>query len=255
MEVYVMSYRKKRIMLRGGDIVIIEKGFAPRIGKKGGRGEITGKTSERQKLINAQRAEKNRKYLILNNFNWREESGKTVRRGDHWITLTYRNETRPADINDAHMIFVKLLRYIKRKFPDVKYIGKTERPPSGNVHHHLIISRHEADGHDVILDIIKDRWFKYSTNVKAAEIYSLLDEQLANYFIKGEHSHKCDECKYTQSRNLKKPDVKIEILSQKTFRKKPKAVKGYRIVDLKNYQDFFGFDAQIYVMRKMNGRC
>ncbi|MGN0162843.1 MAG: hypothetical protein ACI4EA_04570 [Candidatus Ornithomonoglobus sp.] len=248
-------YRQKRTELRDGDIIMVEKGYAPRIGKKGGRGQIISVTSEKQKEINANRASRNRINLIINNFNWRYELGKVTYRGDHWITLTYKKDMRPADIDSAHKIFTKLLQFIKRKHPEVKYMGKTELPPSGNVHHHLIISRHEINGHDVILDLIKNKWFKYSANVKCEEIYSLLDEQLANYFIKCEHSHKCDKCKYTQSLNLKKPVVKVKILKPKTFRKEPKAIKGYEIVSVNNYQDYFGFDAQRYVMRRIGRRC
>lgn len=240
-------YRMKEIIIPSLGMHIVKKGYSCRIGRKALRGENVMRTSERQKLINRKRSEENRIYLILNNFKSRCQScKKEIVYGDRWITLTYPLQLRPLTLDEAHKNFTRMLKKIKRKYPNSKYMGKTENTDKGNLHHHLLISR------DVPHDYIVELWREFNNRIDDVEIYSLVDMKLANYFVKNEGSHKVTECKYTQSKNLVKPIIKVKILKAKTWRSEPKAKEGFDIIDVQNYFDSLGFEAQKYIMVK---RC
>lgn len=233
-----MSYIRKNIYLRDKEIIIVKKMFSLRYGRKAARGINIKKTSEKQKDINRRRAEENRMYTLVNNFDI----------GDWWITLTYSRDKRPESVDDAHKLFTKYLAKLRRKYGDkLKYMGKTELPERGAVHHHLVIAA------GVPLDDVMKLW-KWGRIKDVKAIYSINDFELAAYFVKNEKSHKCIECKYTQSRNLVKPTVKTEVVSAVKWRKNPQPLKGYDIAgDVKEYIDEIGFPVQSYFMIRRKG--
>lgn len=226
-----------------GDVIIRKKYFSLRYGKKNiPRNANIQESSEQQKRINKKRSDEKRELLMLNNFNV----------GDWWITLTYSKEKRPEDIDEAHNIFRKLLQRIKRRLKrrgiEFKYMGKTEMPKSGAVHHHLVING------DIEISEIFDMW-EYGSLRDVKRIYKLDDFKLADYFVKGENSrHKEADCRYTQSRNLVKPVEKVRIIKSGHWRMEPRPIKGYDILagSVQNYNDDVGFEMQRYVMVK---RC
>ena len=224
---------------------IIKNGCAARAGRKVLRGINRGKTCERQKQINENLAAEKRAYLILNNFVARHDTGKELVRGDRWITLTYKPGRKPDSLDCAHKNLTTMLRKIKRKYKACKYIAKTEDPGNGNFHHHLIMSR------DVPHDFIAGLWFDFSSHIDDEEIYSLADFKLIYYFLKSDGSHKCIAAKYSASRNLDKPIVKVTIMRSGHWRREPVPKRGYEIFDTQNYFDVFGFEAQKYFMRRL----
>ncbi len=226
-----------------GNTIIRKKYFSLRYGKKNiPRSPNTQKSSEQQKRINKKRSDENRELIMINNFPV----------GSWWITLTYIKEKRPKDINEAHNIFRKFLqrikRWLKKKGIEFKYMGKTEMPKSGAVHHHLVING------NVEVSEIFDMW-EYGNLKDVKRIYKMNDFKLADYFVKGEGSrHKESDCRYTQSRNLVKPVEKVRIIKSGHWRREPRPVKGYDILEgsVRNYNDDAGFEMQRYVMVK---RC
>lgn len=228
-----MSYIKRTTTIKDGELIITEKKFSGRYGKKCIRSRNTGETIERQKAINRRRADERRILLGMNNFSL----------GDWWITLTYSRDNRPSAFDEAHKNFTKFLAKLKRKYgADLKYMGKTELPSSGAVHHHLILC-----GNVDLKDVFSMWKFGNIKNVK--QIYSVLDMELMNYFVKHD-VESCVECKFTASRNLKKPDVKVEKIRSRSVLKKPRPKKGYVVTDIQEYDDELGFAVQRYVMVK-----
>lgn len=228
-----MSYIKRTTSIMDGDLIIVEKKFSGRFGKKCLRSRNTTETCERQKAINRRRADERRILLGMNNF----------KPGDWWITLTYSRGSRPSSLDEAHKNFTKFLAKLKRKYGDVlKYMGKTEVPSSGAVHHHLILCS------DVDLKDVFSIW-KFGNIKNVKQIYSVLDMELMNYFVKHD-VESCVECKFTSSRNLKKPDVKVEKIRSRSVLKKPRPKKGYSVTDVQEFEDELGFAVQRYVMMK-----
>ena len=229
--------------IRAGNIIIKKKYFSLRYGKKNiPRSTNIHESSEQQKRINKKRSDEKRTLLMLNNFN----------AGDWWITLTYSRDKRPKDIDEAHSIFRKFLQKVKRRLKkrgiEFKYMGKTEMPESGAVHHHLVING------DIEISEIFDMW-EYGNLKDVKRIYKLDDFKLANYFVKGENNrHKESDCRYTQSRNLLKPDEKVRIIKAGHWRRDPRPIKGYDILSgsVQNFYDDVGFEMQKYIMVK---RC
>ncbi|MBR0365566.1 MAG: hypothetical protein IJH94_02035 [Clostridia bacterium] len=224
---------------------IIKKGFSTRIGKKALRGLNISKTSEQQKRINEELAAERRAHQILNNFDARHDNGREIVPGDWWITLTYRRECKPESLDEAHTNLTKLLKKLRRKNKEFKYIAKTEDPGNGNYHHHMIISR------DISLDDIHRLWSEFSNHIEAREIYNLSDMSLLDYFLKGAGTHKCKAAKYAASRNLEKPVVIVKIIRAGHWRREPRPKRGYEVKDVQNYFDCFGFEAQKYIMRRL----
>lgn len=229
-----MPYIEKTVALLGGALIIKHKTFSLRFGRKAARGVNICKTSEKQAEINRRRSDDNRIYKIIENF---------LPCQSYWITLTYRLELRPGSIDEAHSIFTKFIAKLRRIGGRFAYMGKTEMPESGAVHHHLL-----ADA-ALCTDLLIKHWsFGSVKDIKL--VYKTDDLKLANYFVKNEGTHSCIECKYTQSRGLKTPEIKTRIVSASSWRKEPRAKKGYKVVDVQNYFDILGFEAQKYIMLK-----
>ena len=182
--------------------------------------------------------------MILNNFKEKSFDSKgKVCHGDRWITLTYAR--KPASFEEAHKNLTIFLKKIKRNYKACKYIAKTEETDKGFLHHHLIISR------DVPHDVIAELW-PFSNHADDKEIYNLDDLKLSFYFIKNDGSHKCARSKFTHSRNLVKPVIRIRTVLASSWRREPVAKRGYDIYDVQNYFDYFGFEAQEYILKR---RC
>lgn len=238
-------YIKKTISMMDGKYVIIEKHFSPRYGKKCGRSGNVNNSTDEQKEINKRHADKNRIYKLLCNFD----------KGDHHIVFSYDKDI-PETTEEAHKNFTKMLAVFRRKHKDeLVYMGKTEMPQRARVHHHLIIKDAE------FIREMTDWWQKRYGYVRDVIITSVDDMKLFNYFIKGyvddngkvKGGHRVIDCKYTASRNLKKPVVKTEKIHSGRWIKQPKPKKGYKIEEVYNGFDSVGFEMQRYIMIKQ--RC
>lgn len=244
-------YIKKTISMMNGKYVIIEKHFSPRYGKKCSRRSNANTSTDEQKEINKRHADKNRKYKMLCNFE----------KGDHHIVFSYNKDIcdMPESLEDAHKNFTKMLAVFRRKYKDeLVYMGKTEVPQKSRIHHHLLIKDAE------LVRKMTDYWQERYGYVRDVIITSVEDMKLFNYFINGYVSddkgkmkggHRVVDCKYTQSRNLKAPEIKTEKINSGRWVKQPKAKKGYRIEDVYNGFDQAGFEMQRYVMIKQEQLC
>ena len=100
-------------------------------------------------------------------------------------------------------------------------------------------------------DVLADLW-SFSNHIDDKEIYSLEDLKLCFYFIKNDGSHKCVRSKFTSSRNLEKPLIRVKTVLASSWKREPVPKRGYDIHDVQIYFDYFGFEAQEYILKR---RC
>ncbi|WP_373482879.1 hypothetical protein [Acetobacterium sp.] len=200
-------------------------------------------TSEQMQVINERNAETKLRRLINTNYG----------QGDLHIVLTYAKEKRLAP-EKAKIELEKFIRKIRAEYrknnEELRYILVTEYKRK-SIHHHLI-----ANTIDHVTAKDFDRiWTNGRIN------FTPLDDKgqysdLAAYLIKetrktfrepGSPSRK----RWNASKNLKKPEIKKEIIKAKEWRKVPEPVKGY-IIDTdsirEGFHDFTGWPYQVYSM-------
>lgn len=169
-------------------------------------------TPEQVKALNQRNRVRDIRHLIRMNFD----------EHDLWITLTYKKDERPPNMEAAKKeaaLFRKRLKraYDKAGIP-MKWIQKTEIGKKGAVHHHMLLNR--------ITDLDKTLAQKWKHGrVHITMLYKEGGfEKLAEYIGKQEGA----EHDYSRSRNLKKPKKKKETMRRLTFDRMPKK-KGYEI--------------------------
>ena len=157
---------------------------------------------------------------------------KTIRRlirwnfkeDDYWLTVTYKREERPPDMDaaahDIKLLLNRLRPYYKKAGIQMKWMIKTEIGSRGGIHHHLLINRISN-----IDSILAKKWKKGGIYIRL--LYSQGGYQkLAEYIEKRERK----EYRFSRSRNLIRKDPKKEIMKRGTFSKAPKAKKGFWII-------------------------
>ena len=143
---------------------------------------------------------------------------------DYWLTVTYKREERPPDMETASHDITLFLNRLRNEYKkagiQMRWIVKTEIGSRGGIHHHLLINRIPD------LDrILAQKW-------KHGGIYIRLTysqggyQKLAEYIAKQEGK----EYRFSRSRNLIKRDPVKKIMKRGSFNKPPKARKGYTIV-------------------------
>ncbi len=186
--------------------------------------------------------------LILANFD-----------GGWHVTLNYRIDSRPADIETARKqrkSFLDKMRGIFKKYGlKFKYIAVIERGRKGQaLHHHLIVEDIEAGGIGII-KLIKKCW-TYGN----ASFTSMYEEseylKLAEYILKADEKGEKGGTwsTYTRSRNLLQPRVTRKRLLRKRWTEEPKPKKGYYIIKdsvINGYNPVTGYPYQHYSMRKI----
>ena len=212
------KYRKK---IKAGDVYEVEEFYCPRtIGKKYERGRRENLTSEEQAKRNLALARKGMTRIINANF-----TGK-----DYFVLLTYAAE---VTVEEARRLlanfFLRLKRYRRKNgFSDLKYVavietqGKNER-----VHHHIVMNAFDGLSMKEGLEILLEKWGHGTVLIK--HLYkNQKDNRLASYISK--ENIKKGAKRWSTSRNLKKPEIKIERVKE-TKKKVPlRPPKGYRVI-------------------------
>ena len=212
------KYRKK---IKAGDVYEVEEFYCPRtIGKKYERGRRENLTSEEQAKRNLAIARKNMTRTINANF-----SGK-----DYFVLLTYAAE---VSVEEARKLisnfFLRLKRYRKKNgFSDLKYVAVTETQGKNNrVHHHVVMNAFDGLSMKEGLEILLEKW-GHGTVLTKHLYKNQKDNRLASYISK-ENIRKGAK-RWSTSKNLKKPVVKIEQVKE-TKRKLPlRPPKGFDVI-------------------------
>ena len=213
------------------------KYYSLRYGKRGTRGVNISRTSDQQKTVNRRLAAQRRLWTICNNF----------RRSDYFITLTYRRDERPEDmdaaVRNAGRALARLSRILKRQGVKLSYYLMTERGAKGAVHHHILI----RNCFDLGIIFSKKIWKHGAVQVK--DIYTSSMLQLGRYFLKGDSAG--SDKRYSQSRDIIAPKPKVEVIKAAKWRSKPRPKKGYDIIDIVDgVSEGFGMPYQEYIMVK-----
>lgn len=229
-----MPYIKKTVSCGGN--IFVYKYYAFRFGKKVLRGTNKFKTPPCQKEVNRRIQADRNMWKFLANF----------KQGDWWVEFTYRQGTRPDDIDTAsehiQQTCRKLYKRFKRKGIELYYMRMTERGNFGGLHHHIIFRNNFDPG------ILVELW-SYG-KVIIDDVYSENLIKLAEYFAKGRKA--TNDKRYSSSRNLIIPEPKVEIISRSSWAKEPKPKQGYEIYDLHNgYHDVIGYEYQRYIMKML----
>lgn len=174
-------------------------------------------TPESVKEINRKNSERELHILMNHNFN----------PGDLHITLTYKgNEpSKTRAQKDLRSFIDRLKRFYKRKNQIFKWIVVTEYEHK-RIHHHMILpyidtaELTELWGHGFVKVVHLDISGDY--------------RKLASYLIKEtdktfRDANAVSRQRYRRSKNVIKPDVKVEEVSVKELVRDPKPIKGYAI--------------------------
>ncbi len=180
--------------------------------------------------------------------------------GDFHVILTCKPENRP-DIKDALKVIRKFRDKLRKAYKKqdwiFKYIITTELGERGAVHWHMIINNMSNDRTSTskLIHQLWDRGRPYFVPLDDNREY----QKLAEYIIK-ETSERIAEGKtleklsYMCSRNLIRPVTKTKKVRCRSWRKMPKAPKGWELdidslVNGKN--KFTGLPYQHYTIRKI----
>ena len=200
------------------------------------RAQKTKATTEAQKKVNERRAKQNKQRIIRANFE----------KGDLWLTFTYMKENRPDSIDrakaDRKNLLDKLRKRLQKEGIEFKYVCVTEIGSKGGVHHHMIMK-------PCVTSIIADIWKLGGVHIE--HVYTEDLERLARYMTgddtKDEHQrHSVTLESWSKSRNLIVPEVKRERIHARSFSKTPKPEAGYRLENLQNGINAWGYEWQRY---------
>ena len=240
-----MPYIKKTIV--AGKTIETRKVNAPMYGRKKARAARQNLTTEKQRILNERHAVDTLTWTLNENFGI----------GDIHLILTYGKGAEPAQ-EEAKRNLERFLRearkYFRRQGKELRYVATTEYK-NKRIHHHLV-----------------------TENIPAKDLYALwthgrpkvnpLDDtgnyrELAEYLIK-ETSKTFAEAagpykkRWNQSKNLRKPKIKIEVVPAKQWKREPKPLKGYYIEKdsvKQGIHDITGYPYQYYTMIKIDRRC
>lgn len=208
-----MSYCKR--IVKAGSVIDVLEYHTARYGAPGQKREKRRKATP-EEMAKANRRNKERRcwHLILANFTT----------GDYFLTLTYREQERPKDMDMAKNDFRRFINRVKKRYRqkghELKWIRNIEVGTRGAWHVHMIANRIKGG-----LDIIMEEW--NHGRIQTQTMYA--DgrfAKLAKYITKSPgDEQRLQESNYSTSRNLIRPVPEVKHYARyKTWRKirKPK---------------------------------
>lgn len=228
-------YRKK---IWAGDVYEVEEFFSPRkVGKKYERGMNENLTTEEQKKRNLQQARKKLTRLINANF-----GGK-----DYFLLVTHDNLATVEEAKkEIRNFFRRLARWRKKEgLSELKYISVVET--QGRIHHHIVMNGLEGKSMKEAQEILQSIWGKGLVLIKRLQ-KNQPENRLANYITK-ENVDKGKK-RWTTSRNLQKPKVKLEQVTERATKRRIAVPKGYTLIrKSENFFDGCGWVRYIKAIR------
>lgn len=208
---------KRETIVAGESIFTRIYGTSDRKYQKGKRKKNMKPTPESVKEVNRRRAERELQIKINHNF----------KPGDLHIVLTYsgKEPSKKEAKKELRNFKDRLRRYFKKHNQEFKWIVVTEYEHK-RIHHHMIISR---------IDTAELNHIWKNGYVRPAHLDSTGDyRKLASYLIKEtdktfRNHDAVSRQRFSCSRNIVMPDVKVEEVSAKALVREPKPIKGYTI--------------------------
>ena len=212
------KYRKK---IWAGDVYEVEEFYSPRtIGKKYERGRRENLTTEEQQKRNLAMARKGLTRSINANF-----TGK-----DYFVLLTYAKDVTVDEAKKEFSNFRDRLNRYRNKngFSKLKYIAVIEtQGKKQRVHHHVLINAFDGMSMKDAAEILEVVWGKGTVLIK--RLYkNQKDNRLASYITK-ENIQKGAK-RWSSSRNLVKPIVKLEQVKETKRKISLRPPKGYALI-------------------------
>lgn len=230
------KYRKK---IWAGDIYEVEEFYSPRtIGKKYERLLRGNLTTEEQQKRNLEIARKKLTRTINANFG----------AADYFLTLTYDGAIEAADAKKKIANFFRRLKRwrLKNGQGDLKYISVLET--KGRCHHHVILNGLMGLSLKEAWEILFNLWGEGYIFLKRLK-KSQEDTRLASYITK--ENIKKNAKRWSQSRNLQKPKVKIEEVAEHKTHRPLTVPKNYiRLLYTENYFSEIGWVRYLKAIRE-----
>ena len=144
-------------------------------------------------------------------------------RGDLYLTLTYQPDRRP-DEDGAERIMRNFRAALRKRFRkagrEMKWMCTTEIGARGAIHHHMILSRWDANE-------VAELWQRYGGNAHIQIIYSADLTKLGEYIAKQNRSGRKT---YSCSRNLIDPAPIRKRVKADSWRETPSVPDGWTLV-------------------------
>ncbi len=230
------KYRKK---IWAGDVYEVEEFYSPRtIGKKYERLLRGNLTTEEQQKRNLEIARKKLTRTINANFG----------AADYFLTLTYDGAIEAAAAKKKIANFFRRLKRwrLKNGQGDLKYISVLET--KGRCHHHVILNGLMGLSLKEAWEILFNLWGEGYIFLKRLK-KSQQDTRLASYITK--ENIKKNAKRWSQSRNLQKPKVKIEEVAESKTRRPLSVPKNYiRLLYTENYFSEIGWVRYLKAIRE-----
>lgn len=229
-----MSYCRRTT--KAGPIIDVLEYHSGRYGAPGQKREKRRKaTPEEMARANQRNKEKRTWHKIMANF----------KDGDYYLTLTYERDKKPKDIEAAKADFSKYIRKIKAKYrksgEELKWIRNIEKGSKGGWHIHVIMNAPEKN-RDEMHEYIQRVWQVLHGRAWCERLNRLIKPEdgpfrkLAEYIsksggVKPKEGSTPKETSFSASRNLIIPVTKSEKRPYRTWRKRPRAPKGYHVME------------------------
>lgn len=204
--------------VKAGRTIEIRRYFSARMGIHSRNGPRRNETSEEARASNLRRIEQRLRWILNENF----------RDGvDALVTLSWRKGEAPADSAEMKRAVSNFLKRLKRRYTkagkELRYVYTMEIGPKGSRHVHIVIS-------DADLRELREAWGPGVVNVVPLNTDGQYGK-IAAYFVKYSERTEQTEGKkigrrYCPSLNLRKPRIKIERISRKSF-KEPQNRRGW----------------------------
>lgn len=176
---------------------------------------------------------------------------------DMYVTLTYKKEERPPDMEGAKQDFSRLIRKLRKEYRDLghdlKWIRNIEVGTRGAWHIHMVISR--IRDADIILQRL---WTKGAIHIQLLNTDGEF-RKLARYLTKTPDTDpRLKEANYSTSRNMPIPDPEKKVMAGKTWRQKPRIPEGWYL-DKESFWEGInpvtGFPSRRYSLLRYHRRC
>lgn len=215
-----------------GKTVEVTKYFSARYGHHTPKGESTEPTSERAKRANRRRAEEKLRLLMNANF----KDGR-----DALVTMDFSPDHRPETYRDMLRQMQNFVQRLRRRYRKAgipcKYIWVGEIGPRGGMHVHMMLNAIDGIGARGIAEL----WGMGATHIDILWSHGQY-RAIAAYFVKyavkteettGEHLGRM----YNPSHGLEKPKIRKTVVKRRTFSRRVKPWKGYRLEKDKDGND------------------
>lgn len=250
--------KRKKYMLRKGDIIDVEEFHDGKYGCPGGKRVKRAKpTEEQMKKVNAMNKTKRCRQRLLEYFN----------PGDCFATWTYQPRCRPPDMKAALKDFQNAIRKVRKEYKkrgyELFWIRNIERGTKGAWHIHLVINEIGDTA-----SIVKNAWTKGGTYISEIrfndKVYDEDFTKLASYITKSENTEelkkdgtraksRIKEASYNTSKNMPLPEPKVDKLVR--WKESPKPKKGYYIARIhEGINPVTGFRYRRYTMIRLPER-